>query len=35
MRTVQEYWEVISPDNRSAIQVKNGIIRVKARGGKK
>jgi hypothetical protein len=35
MRTVQEYWDVVSPDNRSAIQVKNGIIRVKERRLKK
>lgn len=35
MRTVQEYWDVISPDNRSAITVRNGIINVKRRSVKK
>jgi hypothetical protein len=35
MRTVQEYWDVLSPDNRSAIFVRNGIIRLRERKGKK
>lgn len=29
MRTVQEYWDVLSPDNRGPIYERNGIIKVR------
>ncbi len=29
MRTVQEYWDVLSPDNRGPVYEKHGIIAVR------
>lgn len=31
LRTVQEYWDVLSPDNRGAIYERNGLIKCRKR----
>jgi len=33
VRTVEEYWDVLSPGNKGRLFVRDGIIRVKQRRG--